>query len=212
MKLILLGPPASGKGTQAERLVDSLRLEHISTGDMLRSAVQNGTELGNQVGAYLNAGKLVADELVARIVDQKLDELGDVGCVLDGYPRTLEQAIALDKWSARRDVAFDAVLLIDVDEQTVLERITGRRIDPVTGGIYQRCESLPDEIKSRLEQRDDDREDVVKKRLEIYHRLTTPVIDHYEDRGSLVRIDGSAEADEVFKNILACLRPITREI
>ena len=212
LKLILLGPPGSGKGTQAERLVESLGLEHISTGNMLRDAVQEGSSLGKEVGEFLNAGKLVSDELVACIVDQKLDELGERGFVLDGYPRTIGQALALESWSAARGVAFDAVLLIDVDERTVFGRIAGRRIDPNTGRIYQRFEPLPDEIKSRLQQRDDDREDVFRKRLEIYRHLTPPVIDHYQDRASLVRIDGTADPDQVFENILEHLEPIKRQI
>ena len=212
LKLILLGPPGSGKGTQAERLVKSLGLEHISTGNMLRDAVQKGSPLGKEVEEVLNAGKLVSDELVARIVDQTLNELDERGFVLDGYPRTVAQALALENWSAARGVALDAVLLIDVDERTVHERLAGRRIDPDTGRIYQCSEPLPDEIRSRLQQRDDDRQEVIEKRLEIYRRLTTHVIAHYENRASLVRIDGSADPDKVFENILEHLEPIKRQI
>ena len=211
LKLILLGPPGSGKGTQAKRLEMVLKLEHISTGDMLRAAVEQGNSIGTEVGEFLNAGKLVSDELVARIVDHRLDELGDRGFVLDGYPRTLGQALSLDKWSSSSGVAFDVVVFIDVAEHTVIERITGRRIDPDTGRVYQLLEPLPEEIRSRLRQRDDDHEDVVKKRLEIYRQLTKPVIDHYEELGVLVRIDGAADPDQVFEKILH-LEPINRQV
>jgi adenylate kinase len=211
LKLILLGPPGSGKGTQAERLEEVLKLEHVSTGDMLRNAVEKGNSLGREVGEFLNAGKLVSDALVARIVDQRLNELGDRGFVLDGYPRTIEQALSLDRWCSGSKVTFDAVVLFDVAEQTVLGRITGRRIDPDTGRVYQRCEPLPEEIRTRLRQRDDDREDVVKKRLEIYHRLTKPVVDHYEELGVLIRIDGASDPDQVFESLLE-LEPIKRQV
>ena len=211
LKLILLGPPGSGKGTQAKRLEMVLKLEHISTGDMLRAAVEKGNSLGTEVGEFLNAGKLVSDELVARIVDHRLDELGDRGFVLDGYPRTIGQALSLDRWSSSSGVAFDAVVFIDVAEHTVIERITGRRIDPDTGQVYQHLEPLPEEIRSRLRQRDDDHEDVVKKRLEIYRQLTKPVIDHYEELGVLIRIDGAADPDQVFEKILQ-LEPINRQV
>lgn len=211
LKLILLGPPGSGKGTQAERLEKVLKLEHVSTGDMLRAAVDKGNSLGQEVGEFLNAGKLVSDELVTRIVDQRLDELGGRGFVLDGYPRTIGQALDLDNWSSESGVAFDAVVFIDVAEETVVERITGRRIDPDTGRVYQHCEPLPEKIRSRLRQRDDDHEDVVKKRLEIYHQLTKPVIHHYEELGVLIRIDGASDPDRVFESILQ-LDPVKRQV
>ncbi len=211
LNLILLGPPGSGKGTQAERLEELLKLEHVSTGDILRDAVDKGNSLGQEVREFLNAGKLVSDELVARIVDHRLDELGDRGFVLDGYPRTIGQALSLDRWSSGSGVALDAVVFIDVAEQTVVERITGRRIDPDTGRVYQRSEPLPEEIRSRLRQRNDDHEDVVKKRLEIYHQLTKPVIHHYEELGVLNRIDGAFDPDQVFASILQ-LEPIKRQV
>ncbi len=211
LKLILLGPPGSGKGTQAERLEEGLKLEHISTGDMLRAAVEKGNSLGKEVSEFLNAGKLVSDELVARIVDHRLNELGDRGFVLDGYPRTIGQALSLDSWSCGSGVVLDAVVFIDVAEHTVIERITGRRIDPDTGRVYQLFEPLPEEIRSRLRQRDDDHEDVVKKRLEVYRQLTKPVIDHYEELGVLIRIDGAADPDQVFEKILQ-LEPINRQV
>ncbi len=210
LKLILLGPPGSGKGTQADRLEDTFDLAHISTGDILRETVSKGNNLGKEIGEFINAGKLVSDELVARIVDQRLDELEDRGFVLDGYPRTIEQAVALDRWSRDRGVTIDAVVLIEVEEQTVLERITGRLIDPDTGRIYQRSEPLSDEIRSRLHHRGDDTKDVVKKRLEIYHLLTEPVIDHYENQGILVRICGSVGPDEVFDYIRRRLDTLSR--
>ena len=211
LKLILLGPPGSGKGTQAERLEEVLKLEHVSTGDMLRNAVEKGNSLGREVGEFLNAGKLVSDELVAQIVDRRLDELGDRGFVLDGYPRTIEQALSLDRWCAVSGVTFDAVVLFDVAEETVVERITGRRIDPDTGRVYQGLEPLPEDIRTRLRQRDDDHEDVVKKRLEIYRSLTEPVIDHYDELGVLIRIDGASDPDRVFETILQ-LEPIKRQV
>ena len=189
LKLILLGPPGSGKGTQAERLEEVLKLEHVSTGDMLRNAVEKGNSLGREVGEFLNAGKLVSDELVAQIVDRRLDELGDRGFVLDGYPRTIEQALSLDRWCAVSGVTFD----------------------PDTGRVYQGLEPLPEDIRTRLRQRDDDHEDVVKKRLEIYRSLTEPVIDHYDELGVLIRIDGASDPDRVFETILQ-LEPIKRQV
>jgi len=205
MHLMLLGAPASGKGTQATRLAQRFGLVHISTGEILRQACAEGSDLGILAAEYLSDGQLVPDYLVVELVLDALDRAPG-GFVMDGFPRTLRQAKAFDTMLRQRDLPLDAVILIEVAEPTLIERGTGRRVDPVTGQIYHLLFSPPPaEIAERLEQRDDDSEEVVKERLGIYQRTTSEVITHYQRQNLLTRVDGSGPPDEVFDHIFGLL-------
>lgn len=207
MRMILVGPPGAGKGTQAARLVDKLAVPHISTGDMLRSAVKAGTELGKKADGYMKAGALVPDELVIAMV---IERIGHDDCqggfMLDGFPRTRPQAEALDTALARADASLDRVLLIEVPDEKIVKRITGRRMDPETGDIYHvEFSPAPPEIADRLIQRKDDTEEACVQRLEKYHSETAPIIPFYEAKGILERVDGDAPPDTVTERIFAVL-------
>ena len=202
MQLILLGGPASGKGTQAARLARHFDLEHVSTGDMLRQACAEGTELGLLVDGMLKEGQLVPDYLVVELVLDALDQAPKC-FVMDGFPRTLRQAVGFDVILDQRTLALDAVILIEVANQILVERSTGRRIDPDTGDVYHlQFAPPPTEIAARLQQRDDDCEGVVVERLDIYNREIAAVIDHYQQREQLACVDGSGTPDQVFAHIL----------
>lgn len=209
MRLVIIGAPASGKGTQANRLTQHFQIDHISTGEMLRAEVARRSELGLVVESYLKRGRLVPDNLVMKLVRDRLARDPIVnGFIMDGFPRTLSQTHSFDQCLQELDHALDAVLLIDVPDQVVLERITGRRADPETGRIYHlRLSPPPPEILHRLEQRDDDTEEVMKGRLATYHERIAPVIAHYQDQGLLIRVDGTPSPDEVFREILRQLAP-----
>ena len=207
MRLMLIGAPASGKGTQAKLLTERLQITHISTGDMLRQAVSNRTDLGQMVEPYLRHGWLVPDNHVVQLVDDRLAD-GETaqGFVLDGFPRTLSQAQGLDRTMAARDISLDAIILIEVDTDAVLERVTGRRSDPNTGEIYHLVfDPPPDEIRDRLEQREDDTEEVMRERLATYDQEIRPVLDHYERRQQIVRVDGTNPPEQVLGDILVQL-------
>ncbi len=189
MQLMLLGASTSGKGTQATRLAQRFGLVHISTGEMLRQACAEGSDLGILAAEYLSDGQLVPDYLV-----------------VDGFPRTLRQAKAFDTMLQQRDLPLDAVILIEVADCTLIERGTGRRVDPVTGQIYHLLFAPPPaEIAERLEQRDDDSEQIVKERLGIYQRTTYEVVIHYQQQNLLTRVDGSGPPDEIFDHIFGRL-------
>ena len=214
MRLMLIGAPASGKGTQAERLARHFAIGHVSTGDMLRRAVATRTDLGLVVEHYLKRGWLVPDHHVMTLVRERLSH-GNIsgGFILDGFPRTLSQARAFDQCLAELGHSLDAAILMDVPDATVLERITGRRADPQTGRIYHlKYNPPPAEILPRLEQREDDTAEVMQERLDTHHREIGPVIEHYEGRLPFLRIDGTASEKEVFGAILDRLASLTREI
>ena len=205
MHLMLMGAPASGKGTQATRLAQRFGLVHISTGEMLRQACAEGSDLGILAAEYLSDGQLVPDYLVVELVLDALDRAPG-GFVMDGFPRTLRQAKAFDTMLQQRDLSLDAVILIEVAESTLIERGVGRRVDPVTGQIYHLLFTPPPaEIAERLEQRDDDSEQVVKERLYIYQRTTYEVVTHYQQQNLLTRLDGSGPPDEIFDHIFGRL-------
>ncbi len=205
MQLMLLGAPASGKGTQATRLAQRFGLVHISTGEMLRQACAEGSDLGILAAEYLSDGQLVPDYLVVELVLDALDRAPG-GFVMDGFPRTLRQAKAFDTMLQQRDLPLDAVILIEVADCTLIERGTGRRVDPVTGQIYHLLFAPPPaEIAERLEQRDDDSEQIVKERLGIYQRTTYEVVIHYQQQNLLTRVDGSGPPDEIFDHIFGRL-------
>lgn len=206
--MILVGPPGAGKGTQAARLRASYNIPHISTGDMLRAAVKEGTAMGKQADEYMKAGNLVPDDVVIGMVIERISRSDcSEGFMLDGFPRTRPQAIALDAELTKASVKLDVVLLIEVPDDLIVERITGRRTDPETGTIYHLKFNPPPsaEIAERVVQRKDDTEVACVARLEKYHSETAPIIPFYEAKGLIRRVDGNASPDEVTARIKAVL-------
>jgi adenylate kinase len=208
MDLIFLGPPGAGKGTQAEAIIKEFKIPQISTGDIIRAAIREGTALGKEFKSYTDAGKLVPDELVNRMVDDRLRKPDcKPGFLLDGFPRTVAQAEALDTMLAGMSRKLQHVLLLEVADAVLLERITGRRSDPETGRVYHvKFDPPPPEIAPRLIQRSDDTEAVLGKRLQEYHEKTAPLIPYYEKAKLLRRIDGVGSMDEIRKRIFGVLR------
>jgi adenylate kinase len=219
LNLILLGPPGAGKGTQAQRLVEDFRLPYVATGEMLRAAVRDETELGKEAKKYMNNGDLVPDEIIIGVAMERLqqDDCKD-GFILDGFPRTLDQARALDAELERVGRELTAALLIDVPDDEVVRRISGRRqCVKNEQHIYHVDYDPPkhpgvcDQDGARLIQRDDDKPDTVKHRLEVYHEQTEPVIGYYEDKGLLRRFDGTRSPTEVHDHIRATLATLRLE-
>ncbi len=207
MRMILVGPPGAGKGTQAVHLVEQFKISHISTGDMLRAAVSEGTGLGKQADGYMKAGGLVPDELVIAMVIERIEKPDCIkGFMLDGFPRTRPQAEALEAELHKAGVALDVVLQIEVPDDLIVERITGRRMDPDTGDIYHiKFKPPPAAIAGRVIQRKDDTEEACRARLEKYHSETAPIVPFYEAQGILKRVDGNAAPDEVSQRIMQVL-------
>lgn len=210
MLLILLGPPGAGKGTQAGQLVEDYGLAYISTGAILRSAVKEGTALGQKARQYMDLGQLVPDELVVEIVKNRLQEPDcEKGALLDGFPRTVEQASFLEKVLPETGKKVNCVLLIEVEEDELIERLTGRRVCSECGTNYHVAHKPPkvrnvcDECGGDLYQRDDDSLETVKERLEVYKNQTEPLIDFYSNREVLARIDGNQDIDSVRDQIKA---------
>jgi adenylate kinase len=218
LNLILLGPPGAGKGTQAERLTDDFRLPHIATGDILRSAVSEGTELGETAKKFMDAGDLVPDGVIVGVILERLenDDARD-GFLLDGFPRTIDQADALAGELEKLDRRLTAALVIEVPDDEAVRRISGRRVSRKTGRVYHvefdppKHEGRCDIDGSELIQRDDDAEPTVRKRLEVYRRQTAPLIDYYEERGLLRRLDGTRSPAEVHDHIRATLATLRLE-
>lgn len=210
MRMILIGPPGAGKGTQAHNLVSTYGIPHISSGDMLREAVKSGTELGKQADGFMKRGALVPDEVVIGMVLERIQRADCAGgFMLDGFPRTRPQAEALDRALAGAGVHLDAVVLIEVADGLIQERIVGRRSDPDTGAIYHLTYNPPPaELLSRLVHRADDTEAACAARLQKYHAETTPVIPFYEQKGVLRRVDGVGAPDEVLARIVAALATV----
>ena len=202
---IFLGPPGAGKGTQAQRLVEEKGFVQISTGDILREAVKSGTELGKKAKEYMDAGKLVPDEIIIGIIKDKLKELEGKDIILDGFPRTIPQAEALDKMLPEVGRQLDGVILFDVPDEEVIKRLSGRRVDPKTGKVYHIIYNPPPEGVEVI-QRDDDKEEVIKKRLEVYHSQTAPLIEYYKNQNKLLVIDATKSPDEVYKELLSVLK------
>ena len=216
LNLILLGPPGAGKGTQAEKLTDDFGLPYIGTGELLRKHKGEGTELGLEAAKYMDVGRLVPDELVVRMILDEIEDRGRDGFLLDGYPRNLEQADALGDALDESGQALTAALLIDVDDETVIRRLSGRR-QCRNGHLYHvefnppSNEGFCDIDGTPLKQRDDDHPDTVKRRLKTYHEMTEPLIDYYEERGLLRRFDGARDAGEVNDHIRATLAMLRLE-
>ena len=216
LNLILFGPPGAGKGTQAARLREDFDLPYIATGDMLREHRQNGTELGKEAENYMNNGDLVPDELVIEMIMAEIEDKGDDGFLLDGFPRSVGQADALSEEIERRGRRLTAALLVEASDEVVLQRITGRR-QCSNGHVYHvefdppKHEDACDQCGKPLSQRDDDKADTVKKRLKTYHELTEQLIDYYDERGLLRRFDGSRSQTEVHDHIRATLATLRLE-
>ena len=212
LNLVLLGPPGAGKGTQAERLVEDFALPYYSTGIILRQAVANGSELGNEAKEYMEKGELVPDDLISRAVAKRFESgEADNGFLLDGFPRTIGQAEVLDDLLKSRGHTLTGVLLIEAPDEEVVRRLSGRRTCAKGNHVYHlefdppKHEGICDQDGSRLIQRDDDKPETVRKRLAVYHEQTAPLIDWYEDKGLIMHFDGARSPDEVHDLIRAKL-------
>jgi adenylate kinase len=213
MKLILLGPPGAGKGTQAKRLEDSRGLKQLSTGDMLRAAVESGSDIGREAKRIMDAGKLVPDEVMIRMIDERIGRPDcKNGIILDGFPRTSPQAEALDAMLARHGERIDAVIEMAVDQEALVERIAGRFSCGKCGAVYH-DKFRPPKVKDRCDvcgandfrRRPDDKPETVKTRLQAYLEQTAPILPYYGKKGILRQVDGMAAPDEVTRQIEAVL-------
>jgi adenylate kinase len=216
--LILLGPPGAGKGTQAERLQEDFSLAHISTGDMLRAQVAEGTDLGKRAQEYMSAGELVPDEVILGMIGARISEQdAREGFLLDGFPRNASQADALATTLAESERRLTAALLIEVPDEDVVRRLGGRRVCAKSGHVYHvdfdppKREGTCDQDGSRLIQRDDDKEETIRRRLEVYARQTAPLIEYYDEAGLLRRFDGRRTPDEVHDHIRATVATLRLE-
>jgi adenylate kinase len=218
LNLILLGPPGSGKGTQGERLQEDFHLPYYATGDILRAAVAEDTELGQTAKQYMNEGGLVPDEVIIGVIAERVEgpDAAD-GFILDGFPRTIGQATALADEMDKLGRTITAVVLIETDDAEVQRRLGGRRTCAKNGHIFHvefdppKNENVCDVCGARLIVRDDDKPDVIAKRLETYHAQTEPLVGHYEQRGLLKRVDGSQTPDDVGDRIRALLATLRLE-
>jgi adenylate kinase len=218
LNLVLLGPPGAGKGTQAERLVEDFGLPYYSTGIILREAVANGSELGREAKQYMDEGQLVPDELINKVIAERLDSgEADDGFLLDGFPRTIGQAEMLEETLRGRGRELTGALLIDAPDEDVVQRLSGRRTCAKGGHVYHvdfdppKNDEVCDQDGSQLIQRDDDKPETIEKRLAVYRKQTEPLIDWYDERGLLRRFDGSRSPEEVHSHIRATLATLALE-
>ena len=206
MNIVLLGAPGAGKGTQAAKLVEEFATPHISTGDILRAAVKNQTELGKKAKGYMDAGDLVPDSLIIDLMDERLREPDcEKGFILDGFPRTTAQAVALDDMLARLERPLDAALLVDVDSEVIIKRLTERRCCKECGYIGTVADATCPKCDGEMYQRDDDNEATVRNRLDVYAKSTSPLIDYYKGKGLLKSVDGDRPVDTVYADVKAVL-------
>lgn len=215
MNIILMGLPGAGKGTQASKIIKKYPIPHISTGDMFRLAIKNGTELGQAAKSFMDKGELVPDEVTIGIVKERLSQSdAKDGFLLDGFPRTVEQAEALNSIMQELGTKIDRTIYVEVTEEELMNRLTGRRICEVCGTTYHlvfnppKQEGVCDLDGGKLYQREDDNPETVANRLEVNIQQTTPMLDFYEDQGVLVKVDGSRDIDEVFNDVDAILQSI----
>lgn len=217
LNLILLGPPGAGKGTQAERLQEDFELDYIATGDILRKAVAEETELGQQAKKFMDNGELVPDDVIIGVILEEIESGAQDGFLLDGFPRSPGQAEALDAALGRLDRKLTAVLYIEVADEEVVRRLSGRRMCVKKGHVYNvhtdppKHDEVCDQDGSRLVQRDDDREETVRKRLAVYHAQTSPLVRFYEERDLLKRFDGTRSPTEVRDHIRATIATLRLE-
>ncbi|NGM17249.1 adenylate kinase [Xiamenia xianingshaonis] len=206
MNIVLLGAPGAGKGTQAALLVEEFGTPHISTGDMLRAAVKEGTPLGKEAKKYMDAGDLVPDDVIIGLVAERLQQPDtEVGFILDGFPRTSAQAVALDAQLSELGRPLDAALLIDVDSEVIVKRLTSRRMCKECGYIGSAADESCPKCEGEMYQRDDDNEATVRNRLDVYEKSTAPLIDYYRGRDSLVSIDGDRDPQVVYADVKEAL-------
>lgn len=213
MHILLMGPPGAGKGTQAAKLVEKFSIPHISTGDMFRAAVQEGTTLGKQAKECMDAGQLVPDSVTIGIVKERLAKPDCAqGFILDGFPRTLEQADALDRTLNELGIKLDRVVNITAPDDELIRRMTGRRICKACGATWHVAFHPPqeantcDKCNGTLFQRDDDKEETVVKRLSVYGAQTKPLIEYYQDKGLYTEINGLQDIDAVFDDVVSSIR------
>ena len=208
MKIIMLGAPGAGKGTQAKMLADKYKIPHVSTGDIFRANIKNGTELGTKAKVYMDQGMLVPDELTCDLVVDRIkqDDCKD-GYILDGFPRTIPQAECLDKALDALNDKIDFAVKVEVPDENIIRRMSGRRACLSCGRTYHivynppKEEGICDECKKELVLRDDDKPETVEKRLKVYHEQTQPLIDYYRNKGVLAEVDGTRDMQEVFTAI-----------
>lgn len=213
MRLILLGPPGAGKGTQAKRVIEEFDIPHISTGDIFRKNIKEKTELGQKVEGLLAEGKLVPDELTIEIVWDRLDQEDcKNGFLLDGFPRTIPQAEALDEGLAKRGLKLDRVLNIDVDKDSLVKRLSGRRVCPNCGASYHidnnppKVEGICDACQTPVIQREDDKEQTVLDRIKVYDSQTKPLVDFYNKQDLVFTVDGTLPIDEITNKLVTELK------
>lgn len=212
MKIVMLGAPGAGKGTQAKKIADKYQIPHISTGDIFRANIKEGTELGKKVKTFMDAGKLVPDELT---IDLLMDRISRPDCangyVLDGFPRTIPQAESLEAALEKRGEKIDYAINVEVPDENIIHRMSGRRACLNCGATYHvvhiptKVEGICDRCGSELVLRDDDKPETVKKRLDVYHEQTQPLIEFYSQRGVLVNVDGTRDMEVVFADIVEIL-------
>jgi len=204
LRLIILGPSGAGKGTQAKRIADYFGMRHVSTGDILREEIRRETELGKSVEDLIDSGNLVDDEIMIPLVDNFIKE---DNFILDGFPRTLNQALALDEICRKHNTPLDLALLVDVPDGVIVERITGRKACPKCGAVFHKTffppkkEGVCDNCRTPLIQREDDTHETVERRLLIYHELTEPIVQYYEEKNLLSRVNGLGDANEINNNL-----------
>lgn len=207
--IVFIGPPGAGKGTQSALLSERLSFVQISTGDLLREAVKNNTPLGVKAKHYMEQGNLVPDELIIAMIDEKLQQLEGKNIILDGFPRTVNQAKALDDLLPKRNRKLDTVILFQIGDEEVVKRLSGRRVCQNCGAVYHiiynppKKEGVCDKCGGNLIQREDDKEEVIRKRLEVYHSQTAALIDYYKDK--ILSIDATADKEYIYNKIVSML-------
>lgn len=212
MKIIMLGAPGAGKGTQAKKIAEKYQIPHISTGDIFRANIKNGTQLGKEAKKYMDQGMLVPDELTTNLLVDRIKNADcENGYVLDGFPRTIPQAECLDQALAKMDDAVDYAINVDVPDENIIRRMSGRRACLSCGATYHiqyhppKADNTCDVCGSQLVLRDDDKPETVKKRLEVYHGQTQPLMDYYAAKNILIQVDGTQDIEKVFADIVQVL-------